>query len=367
MKQFLAFLLATIGTLAIGAEPHVTRTELFHREQGGFTTYRIPGIVITSKGTVLAYAEARKSERSDWGEERIMLRRSTDRGKTWSPAVVIGEQPGPFPKNPAAIAKKLGVDEGTTYSNAVAIPDKNAGVVHFVYCIEYARAFYMRSDDDGVTFSKPREITAAFDAFRPEYDWKVLATGPGHGIRLKSGRLVIPIWLSLGTGGGAHRPSVTSTIYSDDRGATWHRGEIAVPDTPEWIFPNETAAAQLDDGRVMLNVRSESKAQRRLITYSADGATHWSHPEFDQQLIEPICFASIAKLPGKRLLFVNPDNLARGRWQRGPGHQSRPEEPDAATQQRRWQDVECEKSTGVRSRSLRRSGRLQRRAHPLLL
>ena len=84
--------------------------------------------------------------------------------------------------------------------------------------MEYSRCYYTRSDDDGVTFSDPVDITATFDAFRPEYDWKVLATGPGHGIRLTSGRLLVPVWLSTGTGGHAHRPSVNSTIYSDDNG-----------------------------------------------------------------------------------------------------------------------------------------------------
>ena len=78
-------------------------------------------------------------------------------------------------------------------------------------------------DDDGKTFTEPVEITSAFEAFRPSYDWKVLATGPGHGIRLSNGRLLVPVWLSSGTGGHAHRPSVVSVVYSDDRGRTWRR------------------------------------------------------------------------------------------------------------------------------------------------
>jgi sialidase-1 len=189
--------------------------------------------------------------------------------------------------------------------------------VHFLYCVEYARCFYMRSDDDGQTFSPPREITATFENYRPQYDWKVLATGPGHGIELKSGRLVVPIWLSTGAGGHAHRPSITSVIYSDDRGKTWQAGEVAVPNTAEHINPNETVIVELADGRVMLNVRSESKAQRRLVTISGDGATGWSPPQFDEQLLEPICMAGIvrvSKMPASdknRILFSNPDNLAR--------------------------------------------------------
>jgi sialidase-1 len=123
--------------------------------------------------------------------------------------------------------------------------------------------------------------------------------------------------MSTGTGGHAHRPSVTATIYSDDHGRTWQRGDIAVPNTDEWIFPNETVIVELADGRVMLNVRSESKAHRRLVTISPDGATHWSTPKYDQALLEPICMASIIRYSAKpaadkdRIVFANPHNLER--------------------------------------------------------
>ncbi|MDZ7639399.1 MAG: sialidase family protein [Bryobacterales bacterium] len=153
----------------------------------------------------------------------------------------------------------------------------------------------------------------------------MIATGPGHGIQLSSGRLIVPVWMSTGTGGHAHRPSVASTIYSEDHGATWHRGEIAVPNTAAWVNPSETAAEQLADGRVMLNVRTESKENRRLVVTSADGATGWSSPRFQAELKEPVCFGSMVRLSGvgdgrrNRLLFVNPDNLLRGAMEGKPG------------------------------------------------
>ena len=297
-----------LSALLIPAQD-LTRQELFATGQGGYAHYRIPGIIVTRKGTILAYAEARKSLRGDWGTTDIVLRRSTDRGATWSPFRVIAAVDGPKAKNPVAVVQKLGSDEEVTYNNPVAIADRKSGAVHFLFCLEYMRAFYMRSDDDGQTFSKPVEITSVFDAIRPEYPWKVLATGPGHGIQLRNGRLLVPIWISTGTGGHAHRPSVTSTIYSDDSGQTWKRGEIAVPDTPDQVFPSETAAAQLSDGRVMLNVRTESKTHRRTVVTSPDGATHWSKPRFDPRLLEPICFGTILSLGGKRLVFANPDTL----------------------------------------------------------
>jgi sialidase-1 len=291
----------------------LTTMDLFQSGTGGYALYRIPGLIVTSKGTLLAYSEARKTERGDWGTIDIVLRRSTDGGATWSAPKVIAQVEGEHRKNSVAMAQNLAKSADVTYNNPVAIPDRN-GAVHFVFCLEYMRAFYMRSDDDGQTFSKPRELTATFDGFRPEYDWRVIATGPGHGIQLRNGRLLIPVWMSTGTGGHAHRPSVTSTIYSDDHGKTWQRGEIAVPNTEEWIHPNETAAEELADGQVLLNVRSESKANRRLLVKSPDGATKWSEPRFNNQLLEPVCFGSMARLslgPTTRLLFSNPDTLER--------------------------------------------------------
>lgn len=300
----------------MAAEAQLEKFNLFEAGKGDYALYRIPGLVVTAKGTVLAYCEARRTGKSDWDTIDILLRRSTDGGKTWSPRVRIADVPGPKTKNPVALAQKLANPEDVTYNNPVAFANRD-GSVQFLFCLEYCRCFSIRSDDDGLTWSPPVEITATFDKFRPEYDWKVLATGPGHGIQLKNGRLVVPVWLSTGTGGHAHRPSVTSTIFSDDNGKTWQRGDIAVPNTDEWINPNETIVVQLADGRVMLNVRSESKSHRRLVTISPDGATDWSKPRFDDTLLEPICMASIIRLTEmpasdkNRIVFANPHNLAR--------------------------------------------------------
>jgi sialidase-1 len=99
-------------------------------------------------------------------------------------------------------------------------------------------------------------------------------------------------------------------------------GEIAVPCTEEWINPNEAVAVELTDGRVMLNVRSESGAHRRLVTISPDGATRWSTPRFDDALFEPICMGGIARYDhgGTNLiLFSNPHNLGREKGEAEPG------------------------------------------------
>jgi sialidase-1 len=302
---------------AFTAEPVIEKQDLFTANVGGYAVYHIPGIVVTARGTVLAWCEARKKG-GDWDQIEVLLRRSTDEGRHFDAPRSIANVPGPKTKNPFALRMKKVDPADVTYNNPVMIADRD-GTVHFVFCLEYMRCFYTRSTDDGLTFSAPVEITSAFEAFRKSYDWKVLATGPDHSIQLKSGRLVVPVWLSTGTGGNAHRPSVTATIYSDDSGKTWHAGDIAVPCTEEWINPNETVAIELADGRAMLNVRTESKAQRRLVTTSADGATHWSTPKFDEALLEPICMAGIVRYSlgtkqphtKNRILFSNPDCLDR--------------------------------------------------------
>jgi sialidase-1 len=262
----------------------IQKGDLFAAGEGGYATFRIPGIVAQGK-VVLAYAEARK-DYGDWADIDIVLRRSTDNGHTFSPVKVLVES---------------GAD---TVNNPVAIVDVKRGRIHFLYCINYARAFYMRSDDAGLTFSKPVEITQAFESFRPAYNWNVIATGPGHGIQLKNGRLLVPVWLS--TGGKRHRPSRVSTIYSDDNGRTWHAGQL-VPDG--LVNPSETYAVQLRDGRVLLNIRNESQEHRRALSTSSDGATNWSQPAFDANLLEPVCMASLIRHPRGALVFSNPHNL----------------------------------------------------------
>ncbi len=305
-----AFLL---GLQNIIAQPFLEKVDLFEANKDGYALYRIPGIVVTKKGTVLAYCEARKNAGGDWGQIDLMLRRSTDSGKTWEPRQHLVQFEQKFERNPVAVKQKLGKPGETTLNNPVAIVDVKTGAVHFLVCVEYARCFYLRSDDDGKTFSKPVEITATFDKFKPDYDWKVLATGPGHGIQLVNGRLIVPVWLSTGTGGHAHRPSCVAVIYSDDHGKTWQRGDIVVRD-PELANPSETVAVQLTDGRVMFNIRHEGKPHFRGVSFSADGATKWTKPKLDEALPEPICMASIIRLPMKspfdapRILFVNPNN-----------------------------------------------------------
>jgi len=310
MKYTLIFLTALllVPLAALQAvEPFLEKTDVFPAGMNGVARFRIPGIVVTAKGTALAYAEARRNNSSDWGEIEVHLRRSTDGGKTWEAGKQIAHFGTRLEGNPH---KADGGEHEQTVNNPVAIVDRATGAVEFLYCINYARCFSMRSTDDGLTWSTPVEITAAFEPFRKFYNWKVIATGPGHGIQIKSGRLVVPIWLAYGKE-GEHGPSAAATIFSDDHGRTWKAGELAMPNEGEFSNPNETMLTELSDGRVMLVTRSASKANRKLVAFSPDGATAWSKPVFHDQLWEPVCMASIAQHPSKpgTLIFSNPHTL----------------------------------------------------------
>jgi sialidase-1 len=302
-----ALLLTPLAAL-YADEPLLEKTDVFPAGMNGISRYRIPGIVVTPKGTALAYAEARKNNSSDWGEIEIHLRRSTDGGKTWEASKQVAHFGNRLEGNPR---KEKGGEHEQTVNNPVAIVDRDTGAIEFLYCVNYARCFSMRGTDDGLTWSAPSDITATFEPFRKHYDWKVIATGPGHGIQIKSGRIVVPIWLAYGKVGD-HKPSAAATIYSDDHGKTWKAGDLALPNEGDFGNPNETMLTELSDGRVMLVSRSVSKTNRKLVTTSPDGATGWSKPVFHDQLWEPICMASIVAHPSKpgTLIFSNPHRLA---------------------------------------------------------
>lgn len=306
---------ATSWTLPLFAseKPFLTKRVLFEEKTDGYSLYRIPGIVVTARGTILAYCEARKLREADRGEIEIHMRRSVDGGDTFSPAQQIAHMGPRLPRNPHMSEKKRGKNMGgpeeQTVNNPMAIAGSD-GLVHMVYCVEYARAFYMVSDDDGVSWSDPVEITYAMDGFRDELDWQVIASGPGHGIQMQNSRLAVPFWMATYEE-DAPLGKAACVIYSDDNGASWKTGEIAIRAGGE---PN---MAQLADGRVILTSRNSHERNRRLASYSEDGATNWSRPQVVEDLLEPGCMAGMVAHPGKGqssesfLLFSNPNTTKK--------------------------------------------------------
>lgn len=268
------------------------------RAGDGYNAYRIPSLVTTSQGTLLATSEAR-SGGSDWSPMDAVLMRSTDGGETWEERKVLA----------------AGLDQGFACNNPVLLATKE-GPVFFIYCKEYGvesrngGVFYQKSLDDGITWSEPVDISASCV---PDYR-NVIATGPGHGIQLQNGRLILAVWMvpkSAGQGDTSHHPGEVSTLYSDDMGETWHIGEmISGTGTSDLVDPNESTIVELSDGRVMVNMRNQTGTNLRAVAISPNGSDNWSEPYFDEALNEPVCFGSLVRYDENTLLFVNPDTTS---------------------------------------------------------
>lgn len=277
-------------------------TDLFTAGEGGSKSYRIPSLISTGKGSLLAFAEARRQSAADAGDIDLVMRRSTDGGKTWSEPTVVWDDGANTCGNPCPV-----VDEST--GTVWLLGTWNLGADHEPAIIagkskDTRRVFVMHSKDDGLSWSQPHEITR--DVKKPEWTW--YATGPGAGIRLSrgphAGRLVIPCdHIEAGT-----KRYFSHVIYSDDHGQSWKTGGSSPRDRV-----NECEVAELSDGRLVLNMRNYDPTQRaRQICVSDDGGLTWRDQKHDPTLIEPICQASIRRLswptagkPGV-LLFSNP-------------------------------------------------------------
>ena len=255
------------------------KINLEEANKNGYMMYRVPGIITTPKGTLIIYYEARMG-RGDWTKQDIIMRRSNDNGETWSKREYL-----------------IKGNDSTTLHNTVFFSDTKKNCIHVLYNENYNKCYYMNSYDDGYTWSKKCDITNVFCQFSKEYDWNVIAVGPGHGIQLENGRLIVPVWLS--TGGKSHRPSVISNIYSDDHGKTWERGEIIFSDEV-LINPNETTAVELANNSVLMNIRHEGHHPYRAFSISKNGSTEWSKIRYDNALPDPICFGSLVRVKQKK-------------------------------------------------------------------
>jgi N-sulfoglucosamine sulfohydrolase len=290
-----------------------TEVILFEENTDGFKLYRIPGVVVTSNGTILAYCEARKYTDADRGEIEIHLRRSTDGGVTWSKANQVAHHGTRSARNPYMSDKKksknMGGPDEQTVNNPVAICSRN-GTVYLLYCVEYMRCFLIRSEDHGESWSEPTEITSAIEQARGILNWQVVATGPGHGIETRSGRLMVPIWMT----DYEKRTEISKSagvLWSDDGGESWQVNPLVIP------RGGESNIVQRADGSVLMTSRNTLEGDRRLGSISVDGGNSWSPPEFFEDLLEPGCMAGLVMAPGvagqesSKLLYSAPYTVER--------------------------------------------------------
>ncbi len=288
----------------------VEQTDVYVSGQDGYHTYRIPSIVRLADGTLLAIAEGRKAGGGDAGDIDLLVKRSSDAGRTWSKAGVIWDDAGNTCGNPCTVVDR---DTGTVWLFA----SHNIGSDHEPEII-HKRAkgtrtvWAIHSDDNGLTWSKPANLTATLKP--PSWGW--YATGPGIGIQMEhgphKGRLVIPGVHSYDDPAGNIRKGPyeygSHSIHSDDHGKTWQPGGVIRPKV------NECQLVELANpaGTLEMNMRSYFGRGCRAIARSEDGGMTWDSPADAPALIEPRCQASILRhawpdkdKPGV-LLFSNP-------------------------------------------------------------
>lgn len=305
--------------------------ELRAAGQDNCHTYRIPGIITTNKGTLIAVYDNRYARSKDLQEDiDIGMSRSEDGGETWEPMKVI-----------------MDMDEWggkPEYLNGVGDPSilydhKNNTIwvaalwIHgfnrddMAWWVSQPRMtpektgqfMLVKSTDDGRTWSKPINITQQIK----DPSWQLLLQGPGRGICMDDGTLVFPAQFKADIGtkaldGGKHT-SHSTIIFSKDGGNTWHIGTGAKPNT------TEAQVVQLSNGSLMLNMRDDRNRQikddtnGRAVAVTNDMGKTWTvHPSSNGALPEPNCMASIiganvwvGKENKKVLFFSNPADKYR--------------------------------------------------------
>lgn len=293
----LAILVA--APLSTAGASDFSRTTLFQQATDGYHTYRIPSLTVTPKGTLLAFCEGRKNSGSDTGDIDLLLKRSVDGGRTFGEQVVVWDDGANTCGNPCTVIDRstgtiwLLLTHNVGSDNESLITKRQGSGTRTVWVT--------KSTDDGVTWDAPKEITAATK--KPEWTW--YATGPGAGIQLRDGRMIIPCDHRNDDGDFSH------VIYSDDHGATWNLGGVAGPGS------NECEVVELEDSTLLLNMRNyRPQKSARTVSKSTDRGMTWSEPMKDPVLVEPTCQGSIRRYSwaadGKsRILFSNPASTKR--------------------------------------------------------
>lgn len=312
--------LAALGCSALAAaaaEPSWNTQVLFPKD--GETVCRIPSLVVTRAGVVLATADRRLGSNHDWGHDtEIVLRRSEDGGRSWMPVQLLASERGVnFHSGPSLVDGRTG--RVFKFFKKRPASFKSPTAFHDAMAAEGDRwrrwgvgSYVTHSDDDGATWSAPRRL----DLHHPD-TMGITDVGNGvHGVQMPDGRLVIQAYCEASKEWKQEydNPSRSFLLVSGDGGETWSRGA-------EWspgYAPMEFCTAVLADGRIYLNQRSLGP-RRKVGWLSGPGVDAIGDMRPDPNLPEPVCHAGLHAVPGKppagvRILFANPgvENVAGG-------------------------------------------------------
>lgn len=289
----------------------------------GYKSYRIPAIISLPNGDLLAFCEGRVNGTGDFGHVNIVMKRSTDRGKTWVSLQLIAENGDLQAGNAAPVVDLMDPDypKGriflfyNTGNNDESEVRKGNGL---------REVWYKTSIDNGQTWSDPVNITTQVHhpkqpqinaAYNFAEDWRSYANTPGHAMQFQNGKYKGRIFVASNHSAGAPKKQSTDYeahgFYTDDHGKTFHLGAtVNIPGS------NESMATELSHDKLMMNSRNQKGDVRaRIISISSNGGTTWDTSYFDQTLIDPVNQGSIlcvGKKHGKNIIaFCNAANTKR--------------------------------------------------------
>ncbi|MFX1703967.1 sialidase family protein [Chitinophaga sp. CC14] len=321
IKKIMAVLLIMCLGTAYAQQKEVP---VFISGTDGYKTFRIPAIIALPDGDLLAFAEGRVNGMDDFGDIDMVMKRSKDKGKTWSPMQVVAGADNLQLSNPAPVVDLtdpaypqgrifLFYNTGTHREGDII---KGKGIKH---------CYYITSADGGRTWAAPVDITLQVHrpkqpdidpAFNFAEDWRYYANTPGHVMQFPEGIFKGRIFIAANHTAGKALPGarhyVAHGYYTDDHGKTFHLGNsINLPGS------NESIAAPLSGNKLMMNSRNQAKDVKvRIVSISSDGGATWDTTYFDHQLVDAVCQGSILNIgtsKGKNILaFCNAaDSLER--------------------------------------------------------
>ena len=310
-----SLLIAAVAAAACDVTAHagVFKVPVYQSGADGYNIYRIPTMVKAANGDLLAFAEARSG--GDASDIDIVVKRSTDAGKTWSPLQIVKDNADFLEYFPAGEAPPITV--GNQSPVVDFLDPVHPGRIWMPFTLENDRVFVAYSDDHGATWSDHVEITSS--AKDPTWGW--YATGPVQGIQLTrgehAGRLVIP-----SDHGAPNSAQGAHVLYSDDHGQSWQIGAVDTNVRSQSnSSPNENFAVELVDGRVYFNARDAHSANpgNRVFAYSEDGGLTYAQPQFTH---DPRITTPVVQNSGVRFRAIDEGDAENAILYAGPGDAS---------------------------------------------
>ena len=314
-NNLIIFLLLAFSCAKIFAQSNAI--SVFVSGKDGYKSFRIPAIVKAKNGELLAFCEGRVNGSGDFGNIKIVLKRSQDNGKTWSALQIVASNDSLQAGNPAPVVDLT----DQRFPQGRIFLFYNTGNGHEMEMRKgkgHRDVWYKTSIDNGKTWSKPTDITLQVNrinqpdvnpAWNFKEDWRTYANTPGHALQFIDGKYKGRIYVAANHSSGDPKPELRDYqahgYYSDDHGATFHLSE-----TVPFEGSNESTAAQLIHNSLMMNSRNQT-GKYRVVSLSKNGGETWDTTYVDYNLPDPICEGSLLNIGTKEdksiLAFCNND------------------------------------------------------------